>query len=104
MFGKTFGFIQNFQINYLSIYNIKTKDNNALSKKFTKSTQRVIYLYFNNDFTPEELIAMKTRLYDSLNSSEIVRLEKKKIVNNILKKTYIFYKSFNSLFNSTTRI
>ena len=66
--------IKRLQIKNLTIINIETKNKDAFSKELPKSTRGIIFLYFKNVFTSDELHSMKTSLIDSLNCSEIVSL------------------------------
>ena len=74
--------IKRLQIKYLAIENIETKNKDAFSKELPKTTRGIIYLYFKNVFTSDELHSMKTSLIDSLNCSQLVSL------NNFLNLFY----------------
>ena len=66
--------ILNFQITHLFIYNIKPDNNDVISKEITKSVRNIIFLYFVNDFTPEQFQSLKVKLTKINNDFENVRL------------------------------
>jgi len=58
-------------ITRLYIRNIESNNNDVISKEITKSVRKMMYLYFVNDFTPEQFQNMKIRLRESMENSEV---------------------------------
>ena len=91
MFFKTYYFqsmvnveifiYKRLQIKILHIKNIETKNKDVISNELPKSIRRVIWFYFKNMFTSDEIHQMKTGLIDSLNCSEVVSQKKNMFVN-----------------------
>ena len=76
------------QIYFLKIKNIETKNKDAFSKELPKTTRGIIYLYFKNVFTSDELHSMKTSLTESLNCSEVV---------SFIKLLYLYFLWFKTI-------
>ena len=53
---------------------METKNSDAISLNVSKSTQRILQLSFESEFSVDELQTMKNRLNDSLNSMYLVKV------------------------------
>jgi len=58
-------------ITHLHIRNIESNNNDVISKEITKSVRNIIFLYFVNEFTPEQFQNLKIRLREYMENSKI---------------------------------
>ena len=98
MLTKNLQQILNFQITNLYIRNIESNNIDVISKEITKSVQNIIFLFFVNNFTPEQFQSLKVKLTEILNDSKNVRLcfQYKEIF--LIFKFYILFKCKKDVF------